>query len=432
MKIVLIILTTILTSFYYFPFYSILLPSTVNTKMLMGVVGLIILACRMAWKRNAKIDKSFIVLSVYAIIISLIVRLSMIYNNTPDDSYASYFMSMWVWLGGAYAICNIIRWVHGKVSLTLITNYLIAVCVAQCLMAILIDSMPSFKAVIDNYIIQGQEYLNDSRVKRLYGIGASLDTAGIRFSLVQVLLVHVLFKQAKTLSQWSVLAYVVAFCFILVVGNMMARTTTVGCIIALGYMLFMSFHNKGDYKDVWKCFLITIVVGVPFIVVKYNIDASFAHNVRFAFEGFFSIVESGKWQVGSNDQLKNMFILPDTLKTWLIGDGYFMNPVDVDPFYVGEITGGYYKGVDIGYLRFIYYFGIIGLFVFMMMMLKATSMCIRKYPEDRALFTILLLISFIVWIKVSTDCFLIFALFITMPEKSSWVDENNILHSRDI
>lgn len=398
----------------------------------MGVVGLIILGCRMAWRKDAKIDKSFIVLSGYAIIISLIVRLSIAYNNTPDDSYASYFMSMWVWLGGAYAVCNIIKWVHGKVSLTLITNYLIAVCVGQCVIALLIDSIPSLKVLIDNYIIQGQEYLNDSRVKRLYGIGASLDTAGIRFSLVQVLLVHVLLKQAKTLPQWGIFAYAVAFCFILVVGNMMARTTTVGCIIALGYMLLKAFHNRGDFKEVWKCFLITFIIGIPFIVVKYNTDASFANDMQFAFEGFFSIVESGRWNVGSNDQLKEMFILPNSLKTWLIGDGYFMNPMDIDPFYVGEVTGGYYKGIDVGYLRFIYYFGAIGLLVFMLMILKSASMCIHKYHEDRAVFICLLLISFIVWIKVSTDCFLIFALFITMPEENSYEDENNLLHSRNI
>ena len=41
---------------------------------------------------------------------------------------------------------------------------------------------------------------------------------------------------------------------------------------------------------------------------------------------------------------------PDNLHTWIIGDGYIVNPKD-DPYYIGEVTKGYYKNTDIGYLR---------------------------------------------------------------------------------
>lgn len=50
-----------------------------------------------------------------------------------------------------------------------------------------------------------------------------------------------------------------------------------------------------------------------------------------------------------------MYVFPDNLKTWIIGDGYFNGPEDSDPYYTGEIWDiGYYKGTDVGYLRFIF------------------------------------------------------------------------------
>ena len=77
-----------------------------------------------------------------------------------------------------------------------------------------------------------------------------------------------------------------------------------------------------------------------------------------------------------------------------------------------EITGGYYKGTDVGYLRFIFYFGLIGLSTFMLFFVKVGQYCIREFPKFKWMFILLLLANFIIWLKVSTDIFLVFALFL--------------------
>ena len=77
-------------------------------------------------------------------------------------------------------------------------------------------------------------------------------------------------------------------------------------------------------------------------IYRYNASAAFRENVRFAFEGFFSLAEKGTWDVHSNNILKNMYVFPDNIKTWIIGDGYMENPRSTDPYYVGKIYGGYY------------------------------------------------------------------------------------------
>ena len=69
-------------------------------------------------------------------------------------------------------------------------------------------------------------------------------------------------------------------------------------------------------------------------------------------------------------------------------------------------------GTDVGYLRFIFYFGVIGLAAFMIFLCKACATCIAKCKEYTMLFVFVLIANFVIWLKVATDLFLVFALFI--------------------
>lgn len=97
------IISVILTSFYFFPIETVFLPG-MNTKMALAGIGLLILGKRLAQRRDAGINKNFFVLSLLALGISLISLLTMTINNTPDASFLTYFVSMWVWMGGAYTV----------------------------------------------------------------------------------------------------------------------------------------------------------------------------------------------------------------------------------------------------------------------------------------------------------------------------------------
>ena len=127
--------------------------------------------------------------------------------------------------------------------------------------------------------------------------------------------------------------------------------------------------------------------------------------------GFFSLAEEGHWRTGSNDALMSMYVFPDNPETWLIGDGYFIVPGS-DPNYMGTATEGYYMGTDVGYLRFIFFFGLLGLAIYSLFILYAGRTCIRMHPGNTLLFFSLIAMNFIVWLKVATDCFFILALFI--------------------
>jgi hypothetical protein len=420
-KVILIIINIIFASLYFFPFELKALPG-INTKMAVAVLGIIILFFQLIWKHKLIIGKDFLYLSFLAGIVSLVGLVSISYNDTPDYAYASYLISAWVWLGGAYALCAIIKLVHGRIDWILLVHYLIIICIIQCALALTIDMYKPFKFLVDAYIEQGQDFLNDPRVHRLYGIGASLDVAGSRFAAVLTMITSLLIDNNYNKKWYHFLLYILSFIIIGTIGNMIARTTLIGIIVSIVYILLVSITQikriSSSYLRTLKWSICVLIISLPLIVYFYNTVPQIHKNIRFGFEGFFSLEEKGKWEVSSNEKLKSMYVYPDNMKTWIIGDGYFSSPRD-DPYYVGPLNkiGGYYMGTDVGYLRFIFYFGVIGLLAFSFFILKTGQICMKKSPSIRPLFWMLLAVNFIIWFKVSTDIFLIFALFFCLDEK---------------
>ena len=283
-------------------------------------------------------------------------------------------------------------------------------------MALLIDFIPAVKGFVDSHFLFGQETFED--MGRLYGIGAALDIAGGRFSAVLVAIAAYLDIEKDKLEKRQILLYLICFIVISVIGNMIARTTLVGMGIGLAYLAFRQSQGifqqrqEGGDRKVLGMWGVALVFMVPLAFFFYNTSEQFNDLFRFGFEGFFSLVEEGKWDVSSNNKLETMIVFPEETRTWLVGDGYFDNQRN-DINYLGDATEeGFYMGTDIGYLRFIFYFGIIGLIAISAVMIYAAFMCTDAYPEYRAIFWLACLVNFVIWLKVSTDLFLFFCPFI--------------------
>ena len=131
LKLIAMLFLVFLTSMFFFPFEFTFLPG-INTKMAMAAVGLVLFALDLAKGRAASLDRSFFLLSFLAALVSLAGFASAVINHTNDYTYASYIISMWVWMGAAYVVVSAIKWVHGEATVEIVGNYLIAVCVMQC------------------------------------------------------------------------------------------------------------------------------------------------------------------------------------------------------------------------------------------------------------------------------------------------------------
>lgn len=417
-------LLVIITSFFLFPFEFTSLPG-INTKMILAAFGLIVFCIRFAKTRSASCDKDFIIASVFAAIVSLIGLVAVVYNSTNDMTYASYIISFFVWMGAAFFVINCVKVLHGEVYPELIINYMIAVCVCQCIIAIMIDQFPLVKNAVDSFLA-GEGFMGKAN-NRMYGIGAALDVAGEKFACALLAISFVVMKK-KDISQLQVVVYWFCYSCIAIIGNIIGRTTTVGLIISIGFILceigiFKGIVNTNVFSDRIAPLLTIIIITLPLLIYSSSNNLEIRSQLRFGFEGFVSLVENGKWETNSNNRLSNMVKFPDNTKTWIIGDGYFNNPYS-DKYYIGYNPTEYYKGTDIGYLRFIFYFGIVGMLAFAIYMSVVCYLCIRKHRQYSQLLRLLLLVNYLVWFKVSTDIFLLFALFLCVPANGDYEIKN--------
>lgn len=431
-KYIAIVAMVFIVSFFYFP-VGLKFVAGYNTKTIMAGIGIAFAAWAMI-KKPAGIPKNLIPLFILAAAVSVVGAFSVVYNGTIDTAYATYFISMAVWLSAAFVVCVMIRWLHGYLDVKLAGHYIIAVCAMQCISVLLIDNIPVVNAFLNSIFALDKEVMEE--MHRLYGIGASLDVAGIRFSVCLIIISAFIHDLKDDAPIHMILLYVVTFLFVCVVGCMVARTTYVGIIMSVGYWVLCRIFESGKVGlTSGRIGILTILLGVAVVICTflYNTNPSFRFSLRFAFEGFFNLFERGEYSVASTDTLKTMYVFPDNLKTWIIGDGYFSNPYWSDPNFIwqGEATRGFYKGTDVGYLRFTFYFGVIGLVTFSVFLIHAALMCIRLLPKYKLMFVCIIIAGFVIWLKVATDVFLILALFICvgnmMDEPESDEDEDTEL-----
>ena len=412
-QFLLAILTGIITSLFIFPFNLPFL-ADVNTKMVIAAVGLVLFGYDMLRKREVVISKDFLMFSIICILVSVWTYLVITLNNTTDTSYAQYVISAWVWMGGAFAVVWLIRTVHGKATVERIGQYLVAVCVAQCILAYAMTLSPALKSFVDSLMGNAADFMGPAE-GRIYGLGAALDPAGLRFAAVLVILAHLIHETDSATDRGLEAFYLFAFILIGVVGNMISRTTIIGIGIALLYGIILKKKKKREryLSGFWVTASLCILASLGLIVLLYQTNYTFRSNLRFGFEGFFSLVEKGYWETNSTNILKGMVIWPESLKTWAIGDGLFFNS-EGTPDRFGQLETGFYMDTDIGYLRYIFYFGSIGLVLLTAVFARITATCWRLFPRHRWLFILILVVNMVGWVKVSSDIIMIFAPFFVL------------------
>lgn len=420
-----ILLAFIISWMFFYPMTFRFLPSSVNSKMMIAALGIVILGYRLITKKTElSVKKGLLWIFVLASVFSLSCFFSVTYNNTSDMDYTSYIVSMVVWLCAAYASVATIGWVHGKNEVQVVCNYIIALCLIQAVVSLIFTTFPIIREVLNNYIVIGEN--TAAWETRLYGLGVSSDTGGIRFSIGLICIAYLL--SSSELNTKTRFIYIFSFVVILILGNLMSRTTTIGGIIALAYYVLKSkiwrFRiDKNGINNLRLAFVLLIIL-VPIAYSSYKNSPVIQDLAHFGFEGFFNLAENGEWSTRSGGNLDNMWdIWPETFKTWMIGDGRFLDPEDPKLFYMRT---------DVGYARFIFYCGLVGLVLFSLFFIYVYYYLKSECYEHRDLFRLFLLFEFIVWIKVSTDLFFIFAIFISLTslmyndrERRSLQDRND-------
>ena len=398
----------LVVSFYLFPISFTFLPNAVNSKMLVAVFGILAFIFDSSRKGAMEFAEPTLGALLLAVVFSVWCLFSVTINDSTETTYATYFVSFATWMAGAYGVVAAIRlfYFDEEINLELITRYLAYVCVFQCIMAVLIDNNAGVAGFVDRIMDQGQDFYKKGH--RLYGLGAALDPAGIRFSVVLTLMAHQIASNEEVRTRgWLLASYMFSFAVIMIIGSVISRTTMVGVILGSVYMALSLIRlRKGGFitfrlMRLFVLFFLFLGIIVGVTIFLYKSSETFEEYLRFGFEAFFNWVETGEFHTTSTDTLNNeMWVWPTEFRTWMIGRG---------------TLGVFQNNTDIGYCNFILYCGLIGLLFYSVYFVFCHLVLNRKFKNFWIPSLLLVAMTFIFWIKVSTDIFFIDALLFCIP-----------------
>lgn len=287
------VIAAIVCSFYFFPFLPNFFPAA-NTKIILAILGVIVFIYDTIKYRSAQMPSSLFVLSIFAGLFSLWNWVAITYNNTYDFTYSNYILSMWVWFAAAYFVCWCIKMVHNSCNIRLLANYMAIVCVFQCIIAMTIHYIPSIKSFVDMYLVDVGTHMDS--IKRLYGIGSGLDSTGVMLSATLLIMAVYLANHIKEMSMRHILLYTISFFVIVIIGNMISRTTSVGVTISAIYLIctigIPKLSIKYNYLRFIWVFIFLLIMSIIIGYYYYNYVPEVQDQIRFAFEGFFNWIYS--------------------------------------------------------------------------------------------------------------------------------------------
>ena len=405
-KILLMILIGVLITCSYYSFDLAAWPGGPNTKMIVAVIGLLWFGYDALLRRNVQLPQVMIVGLLFSGLYSIINIFAIEFNATDDYSYANYVTTFLVWIFSVYPAIALIRLTHGEVTLPLITYYLVATTLFQCLTGLIMDNNPGFDEFNAKIVAWDMDFYD--RIGPIRCFSTALDFGGVRFSLVLILIMGMLGRDESVRKSKGAMFYLLLSFFVIAgIGNMVARTTTVGVVVGLVILVIYMFGSGprlGGSGYIIGLFFVTLGLVSVVGVYLYNTDEYYYNLIRFAFEGFFNLVEKGEFTTDSTEVLESMWKWPSDTKSWIIGTG---------------IYGSWAYGTDIGYCRLILYSGLAGFVVFAMSFVYYAYYFARKYPRYVWLFVGYLAMTFIVWMKVSTDILMIYAFFFWFTAEES-------------
>lgn len=247
-----------------------------------------------------------------------------------------------------------------------ITNYLILAFLYQTVIEWLAFISPSVKSLI--YLTKDASTIEIadrySGIRGLSLAGSSFFGLAVAFGLEYILY----FSDNATLFKRHPKCRVVAFFFLLTGTFFAGRTGLIGAALVLLYLLYRIVfkHEKMSLKTVAIPVGILIGLFVAFYYISFTFaDAStFFEGIRnlynYVFEALFSALRGNGLTTTSSSELFNEMYFSISLKTFLIGDGYYTDP----------ITGAYYMATDVGYMRVILCGGLPALILLIMFQKK--------------------------------------------------------------
>lgn len=417
--------------FYIYSVQFVGVPFSIGTRVFMGMIGFFLFLLKILKTQNAFVfTKQFLKIYLVLFFISFISLLSLLYNRTTDlEFFLKYPVSITIIIFASYFVTKLVSYKNNAVDqiplmMKLFINVVFIQIVISLIMFIFLpirDILTAIQVTSD----QELKILKETLEFRLVGFGSKFFGSGIinGFSLI---LIGSILKYNSNIKI-NVFKYSMFFLFIFVFGMMMARTTLVGALLAFAIIFWPStslkfnlnqFKNNSKFLFYFFSVPIIIVFGIYTFLPALSESLNMAFN--FGFEMFVNYFNNNSLESVSTNRMKEMYIWPSTFKTYLIGDGLYSN----------TITGGYYMGTDIGFLRLIYYFGVFGLFSYLLFQFQIAYFAYLRNHKYKYMFVVIFMYCLILNYKGFTDLFFLTILFyLNNNYQDKITNEKNVIYN---
>ena len=264
-------------------------------------------------------------------------------------------------------------------------DYILMIALFQAIISFAMFISPELSNSIFSLIHYEQNVvdLHESLTHRLMGIGQAFWGAGINYGVDLLILAVLPDVKGSFINKYKILYWTIA-AIIILAGILSARTFFISFIFVFLYFILMRKNIFTIIVNSYKYILIIPIFLFLYQFVETQMGTRFEKVESHAYELFNNYEESGELESSSTNKLRNMYdIIPSETKTWIIGDGKFKNE-----------DGSYYMYTDIGYFRQIFFYGLIGLFIFLIVVIYVYRKCIKQYTNPAIRIFLFLLLLF--------------------------------------
>ena len=384
------------------PFFF--LPFNVRTRFFLGIIGRGIFFLHYLSRLKIKKVIFYNILWLLALLIPFLATI--IINDNIDSWGFRAVLNVFVFFA-AFLVVYLYKKID-FIDFEKIVKLIINIILLNIIIAILMFIVEPLKQFI--FRLQGQGTSAEDTIYyvssfRLVGIGNFFFYQAGVFCAWGLVLVTYFLKQ-KTTLRW-LLIYLVIF----ISGIFFARTTFIGFLTSLLYYIYPDNMSKKEIvafvkKTISVCFFFLLLIFCFNVFLKdILLENNDVKMLTQAFELFINYSQSGKLESDSTNHLSEMYVYPDNLKTWILGDGRF----------IAEDGMHYYKGTDVGYLRILFFMGLFGLLItyYQKIYLLYTTIKLKNYKllQYKHLIYFLFLLTLILNFKGFTDLDIIIFIF---------------------
>lgn len=336
---------------YLFPISIQLLP--ISTDLILHIISILYL---IFW-RKAVINVGhykLCILSIFVIILSL---LHTVINQSFDFSLLVKFVASLLFIPSSILVIDIIKKTTCSFSEITVLEWIVYTTIGQAIISLLLFIQPALMDIwlsVMKLTDAGESIASSSAGFRLIAFAKyQFANMAVMYGLALLCAITIAFSGESKLYNNHKPIFYISVILICVAGVLSARTFFIILLLAIIYASFLLWKKKGSKSILYIIYLSVIVILLITMAISLLEDSEYARTYKWAFEWLINFQDNGKLHTDSTSTLSDMYIYPEQTKTWLIGDGLFSNQ-----------NGTFYKDTDAGYIRSLFYWGIIGSFIY--------------------------------------------------------------------